>query len=76
MSYITPDLEYISKNLEKQANVRAIPVEELRKIISIDPENIQPCITLGDIYYEGRRYPEAEGMYEKAVNMNPFYGMS
>lgn len=41
----------------------------LRRVVSLDPENIAALTTLGDLYFARREWAKAEKVYSRAVNV-------
>ncbi len=46
-------------------------IEELKKTVEKEPENLQALITLGNLYYDGSKFEEAIVYYQRALKLDP-----
>src|SRR5574341_149293 len=46
-------------------------IEELKKTVEKDPENLQALITLGNLYYDASKFEEAVVYYQRALKLDP-----
>ncbi len=67
-SYTPPPVSGI--NLQQQMNIDST-INELRKIVSQDPKNLNAWIKLGNILMDTNRYQEAIEAYSTALKLDP-----
>ncbi len=46
-------------------------IQMLQQLVQKDPENPDPWVRLGDLFYQSRRYGKAIEVYMKALNLRP-----
>jgi tetratricopeptide (TPR) repeat protein len=51
-------------------------IEAYRKAIDLDPQSAGAQVNLGTIYFNARRYPEAEQHYRRALEIDPEYALA
>ena len=58
-------VEYAKYGLHDEA------IELFRKSLATDPDNIDTCISLGEVYAEKRMDSEAIELFQKVLKINP-----
>lgn len=68
----SPQAHYVLALVARAENRRDEAITAFRRVLQIDPADIGSRVQLAQILLAGQKYPEAIGLFEEALRMEPF----